>query len=154
MDRLSIDQERIDELRTEATTSYPGKSQPCPGSNLKLDDDVFWLFCPLRVIWGYDTDDFFCAYAPGLEFGDSLVVIESAYISDRAPANPNESPLPIYPEPQQQQQRQAPKAATKTPSPERLRALIKMQPTKEAQKAMREAFKKHGLLKDEHGHHE
>ncbi len=147
MDRLTIDQTRIDELRALAEENWPGKNEPCPGSNLKLDDDVFWVFCNLRVIWGYDLDTFCCAYAPNLEFGDELIIIEAAYISDRAPADPQESPLPIYPQAQQQQQRQAAKPANQ-PTPEKLRALIKMQPSKEAQHAMRKAFQDRGLLNE------
>lgn len=105
MDRLSLDQERVEELRTECGTNYPGKDTPLPGTALKLDDDVIWLgLFPMRVVWGYDLETMFSGFSPEW-FGDSIAVVEGQYITDRAPADPAETPMPIYP--QQQQQRQA-----------------------------------------------
>ncbi len=104
MDRLSLDQERVEELRTECGTNYPGKDTPLPGTALKLDDDVIWLgLFPMRVVWGYDLDTMFSGFSPEW-FGDSIAVVEGQYITDRAPADPNETPMPIYPQQAQQPQ--------------------------------------------------
>jgi len=100
MERLEIDQARVDELRAEQQAYYTDCAEPLPGSFLKLDDDVLWLGeFPMRVVWGYEMDQFFQGYCPG-GFGDVCVIVEGALISDRAPKNAEEPSLPIYPEPE------------------------------------------------------
>ncbi len=111
MDRLNLDETRVTELRADMESNYPGYGTPCPGSVLKIDDDVLWLegIFPMRVLWGHDHPDFFNGYCPEY-FGDLTVNVEGHLVTDRAPADPNETPMPIYPETQQRrgQQQQQP----------------------------------------------
>lgn len=106
MDRLTnINDTQYQAVRTALTSAYPGKDTPLPGTALKLDDDVMWLGCiPLRVCWGYDTPEYFHGYNPDFDV-DACAYYEGQYITDRAPADPQETPMPIYP--QQAQQKQA-----------------------------------------------
>ena len=144
MDRITIDQDRINELRSDCQNDYPDKSAPLPGTALKLDDQVMWLgFAQLQVLWGYEMSTFFCGYCPDM-FGDAVAIVEGEYITDRAPADPQETPMPIYP--QQQQQRQKPHDGRSMK--ERLRDLIKLQTDQGVAKKMREVFKERGLLDD------
>lgn len=107
MDRLNISQSRVDELRAEQQTLTPDYADPAPASALKLDDDVEWLgFAMMRVVWGHEDPDYFIGYSPDI-FGEYGISVEAQYVTDRAPADPEETPMPIYP--QQQQQRQAAK---------------------------------------------
>lgn len=150
MERFTVDQERVEELRTQLEGDYPGKSTPLPGTALKLDDQVMWLdFAPMHVLWGYDLDTFFCGYCPDI-FGDAAAIVEGEYVTDRAPLDPQETPMPIYP--QQQQQRQG-KHDARTQE-QRLKDLIKLQPSKEVAKKMREVFKQRGLIKDDDKGHD
>jgi hypothetical protein len=104
MDRLNVSQTRVLELRAECEGLYPGYDKPLPGTALQLDDDVMWLdMFPMRVVWGHDGADAFNGYCPDF-FGEGYCNVEGVYITDRAPADPNETPMPVYP--QQQQQRQ------------------------------------------------
>jgi hypothetical protein len=98
MERLSLDQQRVEELRAEWQGYYPDNAKPCPGSSLKLDDDVAWQGMHLRVVWGHDDPHFFNAYGPDY-FGDAVVNLDGRLITDRAPANPEEEPMPIWPPP-------------------------------------------------------
>lgn len=111
MERFDIDMQRVEELRDYAKGNYPNGETILPGSVLKPDDQVLWLeIAPVHILWGAAPDTF-CAYAPDL-FGDLLcelpVGYQAEYISDRAPADPAEQPMPIYPdgppEPEQQMQ--------------------------------------------------
>jgi hypothetical protein len=122
MDRLNLDQEQVEIRRAEVQGFYPDYPTPLPGTPLKIDDDVMWLgFVPGRVLWGHDHPDYFNMYSPEM-FGETYLNVEGIYITDRAPADPNETPMPIYPETppemmaakttqqqQQQPQRGAPK---------------------------------------------
>ncbi len=106
MERLNIDQARLEELRLTQSTPLPSYSEPLPGTALKLDDDVMWLgFAPMRVAWGIDDPGSFQGYSPDI-FGDMLVAVEGQYITDRAPKDPSETPMPIYPQQAQQKQPQ------------------------------------------------
>ncbi len=108
MDRITnIDDTRFQTVRStlQQTGPYVGKSDPLPGTALKLDDDVMWLDCiPLRVCWGYETPDFFFGYNPDIDI-DACSYYDGIYITDRAPADPQETPMPIYPQQAQQPQR-------------------------------------------------
>ena len=113
MERMQgLSDQHVQELRTEQQGYYPDKSEPLPGTPLKLDDDVMWADCiPMRVIWGYDDPTFYQGYTP--ELTEGTVTIEGIYITDRAPVDPSETPMPLYPpevttaKVQQQQQPQA-----------------------------------------------
>lgn len=110
MERFPIDMQRVQELREYAQSNYPDGATILPGSVLKPDDQVLWLeIAPVHILWGAAPDTF-CAYAPDL-FGDLLcelpVGYQAEYISDRAPADPTEQPMPVYqdePPPEQMQQ--------------------------------------------------
>lgn len=99
MDRLDIDQERVEELRDQYRALYPDYEKPCPGSNLKLDDDVEWQGMHVRIVWGHDHPRYFNAYGPGY-FGDVVVNLDGRLVTDRAPVDPEEPPLPIWPPPE------------------------------------------------------
>lgn len=104
MDRLNIDATLCDSLRTQIQTfpEYQGKSTPLPGSLLKLDDDVMWLGCfAARVLWGYETPDYFFVICPDID-PDGYTYFDGQYVTDRAPADPNETPMPIWPQYAQQ----------------------------------------------------
>ncbi len=105
MDRMqNVNQTDFDRIRAECQRDYPGKSEPLPGTALKLDDDVLWLgVIPVRVLWGYDDPDFFNAFNAEM-LGTTNFVLEGQYIEDRAPADPQETPMPIYPQQAQQPQ--------------------------------------------------
>ncbi len=107
MDRLILDQNVVEQQRT-AVQSYPvyaDKSTPLPGTALKLDDDIEWLgIFKARVLWGYETPDYFHAYCPDIDL-DGYTYFDGIYVTDRAPVDPEETPMPIYPQQQQQVQR-------------------------------------------------
>ena len=128
MNRLNLNQTRVLELRAEAQAAYPDNAQPLPGSNLKLDDDILWCgFAPMRVVWGYEDAHYIACYSPDI-FGESIINVEGAYINDRTPADPKETPMPIYPPQQLAQQPGAQNAAkrrTRTPNPQEVKAAIK-----------------------------
>lgn len=137
MDRQNIDQDRVDFWRAdyEAQTAYAPYADPLPGSHLKLDDDVFWLAdFPVRVVWGTDNPSFFLGYCPDI-FGDYAVPLQAEYITDRAPADPQETPMPIYPVQQQQQQRQPTAADKHNGKKKALQAALKSLPPEAAKKA-------------------
>lgn len=111
MERFETDMQRVEELRDWARNNYPNGQTVLEGSVLKPDDQILWLeIAPCHIIWGAGADTF-CIYSPDC-FGDLLCELPSGYqaeyISDRAPVNPEEQPMPIYPdgppEPEQQQQ--------------------------------------------------
>lgn len=120
MDRLTLDETRIEELRDELRGYYPNNEKPIPVSALKVNDDVMWLgFIPMRVLWGHDHPDYFNAYSPDI-FGDMTVNVEGQYITDRAPADSEETPMPIYP-----QQAQQPQGKKKHDAKDALKHLLK-----------------------------
>ncbi len=125
MDRLDVDQSHVEDLRTEVSSvsTYVGKSTPLPGSVLKLDDDVTWLdLFPMRVLWGYETPDYFFAYCPDMD--ESYLYFDASYITDRAPLDPNETPMPIYPEQQAMRGlKQAPESTKKAKKHDKKAAL-------------------------------
>lgn len=111
MERFEIDMQRVEELRTWAQGNFPDGQTILEGSVLKPDDQILWLgIAPCHVLWGAGADTF-CVYSPDC-FGDLLCELPSGYqaeyISDRAPADPAEQPMPIFPdgppEPEQQMQ--------------------------------------------------
>lgn len=106
MDRLTFDTTRVEELRDEFRNGpLVDYEKPCPASALQVDDDVMWLgFIPMRILWGHDHPDYFNGYAPEV-MGDTGCNVDGHYVEDRAPADPNETPMPVWP--QQAQQRQA-----------------------------------------------
>ena len=109
MDRLALNEERVEELRGELSSYYPNHEKPLPGTPLKNYDDVMWLeVIPMRVLWGHDHPDYFNGYSPDV-MGDMSCNVEGHYITDRAPADPQETPMPIYPVQQQAQQPQGKK---------------------------------------------
>lgn len=106
MDRMNVSQTKAEEMHDYCANLYPGYEQPCPGTALKLYDDVLWLdLFPIRVVHGHDHVDYFNGYSPDLTGEESTCNVDAHYITDRAPADPQETPMPIYP--QQAQQRQA-----------------------------------------------
>lgn len=120
MDRLTLDEARVTELREDMQSNYPDYEKPCPGSALKVDDDVLWLdVFPIRVLWGHDHPDYFNGYSPDY-FGDSSCNVDGHYVNDRAPADPNETPMPVWP-----QQAQQPQGKTKHDPKKALQHLLK-----------------------------
>lgn len=114
MERFEVNMERVEELRDWARGNYPSGATILQGSVLKQDDQILWLgMAPCHVLWGAGVDTF-CVYSPDC-FGDLLAEVpcgwQAEYISDRAPVNPEEPPLPIFPEgqppPEQMQQADA-----------------------------------------------
>lgn len=153
MNRLqNLDQSRIDFHRGVAQQNYPDYAKPCPGTYLKVDDDVQWLgFVDGRVLWGHDEPQYFFLYAPDI-FGDVAVPVDVGYVNDRAPADPQESPLPIFePSPQYAQQpgaRDAQKSKGKTKTADASEARRVLQETlkklpKENAKQAREYIRTH-----------
>lgn len=105
MERMTVSQTKAEEMHDYCANLYPGYEQPCPGTALKLYDDVLWLdIFPIRVVHGHDHVDFFNGYSPDLTGEESTCNVDAHYITDRAPADPNETPMPIYPSPQFAQQ--------------------------------------------------
>jgi hypothetical protein len=102
MDRITVNETKCEAQRQAAEAAYPNKSDPCPGTRLELNDDVLWLgFINARVLWGHDEAASFCGYAPDIFGEDVYAVLDVGYVSDRAPADPEAEPLPIF-DPQQQ----------------------------------------------------
>lgn len=135
MDRITnINQENFDRIRAECQRDYPGVSTPLAGTALKLDDDIMWLgVLPARVLWGHDDPAAFNGFNEDV-FGPTNVVLEGQYITDRAPADPEETPMPVYPQQAQQPQhtkrdpKKALQAVLQQLDPEyakRVRALVK-----------------------------
>lgn len=149
MDRLNYDQTRVEQVRTDVqnVSTYAGKSTPLPGTALKLDDDVMWLdFLPLRVVWGYETSDFFFGYNPEVDI-DAATYYDGIYITDRAPADSQETPMPIYP-----QQAQQPQGNRKKHDPKRALQDLLKRLSPEAAKHVRElARAKRSELLDKDG---
>ncbi len=102
MDRFAVTEQRIETLTQWAQANNPSREDPLPGSNLKVGDQVLWLgFCRAQVLWGSTETTTFVGYSP-LDFGDFPADLpagdDALYIDDRAPLDPQEPPLPIYPE--------------------------------------------------------
>lgn len=107
MDRLVLDEPGLAACAAEAQGYYVDKSEPAPGSNLRLGDDLIWAGCIVgRIVWGYDTNDMYSVYSPEF-FGTYPMVVDVYAITDRAPVEPDMPPFPIYPEPEQQHQQGA-----------------------------------------------
>lgn len=111
MERLNLNQEDVERNRDTLREPEAASEQPCPGSHLKHDDDIQWLgFVNGRVLWGHPHPQTFYAYAPEI-FGDAPVPLDIGYVNDRAPADPEETPMPLYPEEPPQQFAQQPGVA-------------------------------------------
>ena len=111
MERLdTIDEERVTYHREDLRTLFPDYETPIPGSFLKHGDDVSWFGMGVRVLWGTDDPLLFFGYNQDI-FGDYAMPLQVEYVEDRAPADPEEEPMPIWPpdeeEPQPGQQHQA-----------------------------------------------
>ena len=109
MERFEVDMTLILGIRDELRAARPGSEEPLPGSNVKLDDQLFWLGCvPAHVLWRGDSDEEFIAYTPdlGMDRMGLPAGTRGEWIYDRAPVDPAEPPLPIYPplEPPPEQQ--------------------------------------------------
>ncbi len=106
MDRIQgLSQTKIDTLRSDVTENYPNNEKPCPGTPLQKDDDIMYLdMFAMRVLWGTDNPDYALFYAPDVFGEDAYGYLDAHYITDRAPLDPNETPMPIYPETQYAQQ--------------------------------------------------
>ena len=99
MERLEIDQAMVDQLREELRRALPEFEEPLPGSVVKQDDDILWLgFAPGRVVWGSDAPDYVYFFSPDIFSPNSCACVPAEYITDRAPVDPSEAPLPIYPD--------------------------------------------------------
>lgn len=112
MERFEVDMEYMQAMRAELRESRPGPDVPLPGSNVKLDDQLLWLGCvPAHVLWRGDSEEEFIAYTPelGMDRMGLPAGTRGEWIYDRAPINPDEPPLPIYPplEPPPEQPQQA-----------------------------------------------
>lgn len=109
MERFEVDMTVILGIREELRAARPGSEEPLPGSYVKLDDQLFWLGCvPAHVLWRGDSDEEFIAYTPdlGMDRVGLPAGTRGEWIYDRAPVDPSEPPLPIYPplEPPPEQQ--------------------------------------------------
>ncbi len=120
MERLNYIQADVEEQRDVLRNSpeYGAYSTPLPGTALKQNDDVLWVdVIPMRVLWGTDSPDIFAGYSPDMFGPDTYVFVEGQYVTDRAPADPQETPMPIYPQqaqqPQHKKHKHDPKAALK-----------------------------------------
>jgi hypothetical protein len=155
MERLTLDTGDVDRIRTEVQTAYPSYGDPCPGSALKVDDDVMWLdVFEMRVLWGHDDAAYFNGFSPEW-FGETNVVVAGEYVTDRAPADPMETPMPIYPEPMQA--RAAADAKTTAPKAHKrdekkaLQHVLKQLSPEQAQKARALVKAKRPELLDDKG---
>lgn len=110
MERIEgIDDTTLASLREDVQAALPSYGDPLPGSAVKLDDDIMWLgFLPARVLWGSDDPLFVYVYSPEFfgQYGYACVQGEGAYITDRAPADPGETPMPIWEDPPPEQMQQ------------------------------------------------
>jgi hypothetical protein len=98
MARLVIDALLIGALHALAECTFPDFPEPVPGTLLKVFDDVrLWDAVSVRVLWGSDTPGHFLGYAPAGQFGASFALFPAAHVTDRAPLDPLETPMPIYP---------------------------------------------------------
>lgn len=125
MERLVIDQERLEYHREYCRASYPGYEKPIPGSLLQQDDDIEFLGCaPMRLLWGHDHPDFCNGYGPDF-FSDVVINFEALWITDRAPVDEEEQPMPIWPPDEEeggttvQQQQQQPQGRKGGKKPKR-----------------------------------
>jgi hypothetical protein len=172
MDRLTvIDQARIDELRQNAVDASatedaekepldrrdrehvayyqdPSTSEWLPTA-LKRDDDVIWAgVIPSRVVGPAEGREWLQVYHPDL--GDMVYPIHWSYVSDRAPLDTQEAPLPIGPSEPQSMMRVAASAEGAAMQPkhekgdarEQLEAAI-AHLTPEQQKTVRQYAQKH-----------
>lgn len=104
MDRLDLDQQKVEEMRDLLREPEAGHDQPCPGSVLKQNDDIEWLgFIRGRVLWGHPDPLYFYVYTPEVFGIDGYAALDVTYVDDRAPADPQETPMPLYPEAPSQQ---------------------------------------------------
>jgi hypothetical protein len=117
------------------------------GSILKHDDDVICGGLPLRVVGPAEgKNSFYGQYDPW--FADLLINIEAFYVTERAPADALETPMPIYPEPPGLLARQVGTAFKPVTPAERrkvlLRVLEKQRP--ENRERLRRVLVEKGLL--------
>lgn len=108
MDRLDLDEQGVQDAResalsaiAEMTGTWEPEDSPqregdiCPGTPLKLYDDVSCVDGnSYRVICAAEGRDKFTAWGIG-PFGP-MTISQSVYdVLDRAPADPQETPMPI-----------------------------------------------------------
>lgn len=110
MERLDLDPEQVSALRAlilNASASMVGTWEPeddpkrtdvCPGSPIKIDDDVKVRTDggSYRVIAPAPGRDRFTAWGMSPDFGMMMTTsFALADVTDRAPADPNETPMPV-----------------------------------------------------------
>lgn len=82
------------DTNTDPTLRYD-RAEVTPGCLLKPGDDVEVSQVVARVVCPADTDGWFYAYTiDGTLF--VLTQFEAQYVTDRAPADPEETPMPIF----------------------------------------------------------
>lgn len=111
MNRQTLDAARTEELRTLARELFPAvDGPPLPGTVVKLDDDLQMFGVagdpnsglPARVLTNHSTPGMFVGYTdPAIMTVDGFIEWPYApeYITDRAPLDPQEPPMPVYVEP-------------------------------------------------------
>lgn len=110
MDRLSLDEETVTNMRAaiiaaNATLEGPWdgpEDDPtrtgdvCPGSPLKIDDDVLANGDSYRVLCPSVGRDRFMAF--GITgWGPTTTSLALSEVTDRAPLDANETPMPVIP---------------------------------------------------------
>lgn len=101
MERLTFDNELVQVQRDKCRAAYP--PEDIAGTLLKPGDDIMFAgFLPLRVLWGHPSPGHASGYNAE-RFGESIITFACAQVTDRAPLDPFETPMPIYlvpPEPE------------------------------------------------------
>lgn len=111
MNRLSLDEQQVQAMRAAVVSIYasiPGTWEPeddpnrtgdvCPGSVLKVDDDVLARDGnAYRVLSPAPGRDRFTAWGM-TDWGMTTTSLALSDVTDRAPADPNEIPMPILAE--------------------------------------------------------
>lgn len=113
MERQNLDEQRCQELTAYAQEMIPPSGgPPLPETIVKVGDDLLvYGSLPVRVLSNGSGPGFFVGYTEPSIFGiDGYLEWPYAeeFINDRAPLDPQETPMPVWihedPEPGQQQQ--------------------------------------------------
>jgi len=87
----------VDHCDRQVVSYYQDRQGRWKPTALKVGDDVICAGIPLRVVAPARGRGYFSGYYSPW-FGETLVPIEARYVTERAPLDPNETPMPIIPD--------------------------------------------------------
>jgi len=87
------------DMRSRTDVAWYGDGETWAPTLLKRDDDVIMCGIPFRVV-GPSADRKFVTVYNQQMVGDMCLYFDAASVTDRAPFDPEETPMPVIPEPE------------------------------------------------------